>query len=404
MTVSPDRFLPYGRHLVDEDDVAAVSAVLRGDYLTSGPAVEAFEEALAARVGARHAASCASGTAGLHLAALALGLGPGDTVVVPSLTFVATANAARYVDAEVLFADVDPDDGLMGAAQFRDALAAAGSRRVRAVFPVHLNGQCADMAAVAGVARDQGLRIVEDACHALGGSHHEGGGREVRVGDCAHADMAVFSFHPVKTVAMGEGGAVTTNDPALHDRVVRLRNHGMVRDPAAFQQPELAFDGRGAAHAWYYEVSEIGFNYRASDVHCALGLSQLSKLERFVTRRRWLAELYDRLLEPLAPAVRPLARLPACRPAWHLYVVHVDFDGLGIDRPTVMTRLRERGIGTQVHYLPLHLQPHYRNRYGDQRLPGAEAYYRRALSLPLFPAMSDGEVGRVVAALRDAVR
>jgi UDP-4-amino-4,6-dideoxy-N-acetyl-beta-L-altrosamine transaminase len=402
VSAATEPFLPYGRHLVEEDDIAAVTAVLRGNHLTSGPAVDAFENALATRVGARHAASCTSATAGLHLAAMALGLRPGDRVIVPALTFLATANAARYVGGEVVFADVDQSTGLMGAAELEAALARAGDPRPVAVFPVHLNGQCADMSVLGRVARAHGLKVVEDACHALGGSHRHGD-RDSTVGDCAYSDLAVFSFHPVKTVAMGEGGAVTTNDSELHERVRRLRNHGMVKDPSAFEQPARAFAADGAANPWYYEVTELGFNYRASDIHCALGLSQLAKLDRFVARRRQLADGYDQRLERLAPVVRPLSRVRGCHPAWHLYVVQVDFPSLGLDRATLMSRLRAKGIGTQVHYLPLHLQPYYQRRYGAQSLPGSEAYYARALSLPLFPGLGDDEVDRVVAALRAAL-
>lgn len=402
--------LPYGRHGIGEDDIAAVVEVLRGDWLTTGPAVAKFETALAERVGARHAASCSSGTAALHLAALALGLGPGDAVVVPTMTFLATANAARYVGAEVVFSDVDPETGLMRPEDLEAALNRAAKTpdlAVKAVFPVHLNGQCAEMEGLAVTAKAHGLAVVEDACHALGASCRLADGATATAGDCRHSDMAVFSFHPVKTVAMGEGGAVTTNDGALYEKLVRFRNHGMVRDAAAFEQKEQAFDSNGGAdggaNPWYYEMPEMGFNYRASDIHCALGASQLAKLDGFVSKRRALADRYDDLLAPLPPMARPVARAPYCDPAWHLYVVLIDFAMAGLSRATLMQKLREKGVGTQVHYIPVHEQPYYRERYGRQALPGADAYYARALSLPLFPAMNDGDVERVVESLRSCL-
>ena len=387
-------FLPYGRQSVDEDDIARVSDVLRGDWLTTGPTVAALEEAFAACVGARFAVACSSGTAALHLAALALGLEPGDRAVVPTLTFLATANAARYVGAEVVFSDVAADSGLAAAEHLEAALEDAPANSVKALFPVHLNGQCADSEAIADVAGRHGLMVVEDACHALGTTF-----RSAAVGACRHAHMAVFSLHPVKAVTMGEGGVVTTNDPALDARLRRFRNHGMVHEASAFENADRAFDGDGEANPWYYEMPEVGFNYRASDIHCALGLGQLDKLDRFAAARRDLARHYDRALERLAPLVLPIERTPDCDPVWHLYVALIDFAAAGVSRSALMRRLRSLGIGTQVHYLPVHLQPYYLRRYGERHLPGAEAYYRHCLSLPFFPAMQAADVERVVDAL-----
>ncbi len=398
-----ESYLPYGRHDIDDDDIAAVTRALKSGWLTTGPAVQAFEQALAARVDAAHAVSAANGTAALHLACAALGLGPNDRVVVPALTFLATANAVRYVGAEVIFADCDPETGLMRPEDLTLALDCAEGG-VKTVLPVHLTGQCAGPERIWELARSNGLKILEDACHALGATYRDRAGREHSVGACGHADAAVFSFHPVKTIAMGEGGAVTTNDAALADRLRRLRNHGMARDAAEFQNKRLAKDDAGAPNPWYYEMAEIGFNYRASDLHCALGESQLRKLDRFVTRRRELAARYDQIFAALdREIVRPIGRVPGCRPAWHLYAVSIDFDRLEIDRAELMRRLAARGVGSQVHYLPLHLQPYYRARYGALRLPGAEAYYARTLSLPLYPAMADGDVDRAAVALAQAI-
>lgn len=389
---TPPAFLPYGRHDIDDADVAAVVAALRGPALTGGPAVPGFEAALARAVGARHAVACSSGTAALHLALAALDLTPGTGVVVPSLTFVATANAVLMAGGRVIFADVDPDTGLMGPDHLADALARAGGP-VGAVVPVHLNGRAVDLAALAKVAG--ACPIIDDACHALGtrvGAH--------AIGAMPQSRASCFSFHPVKTIAMGEGGAVTTNDGALAERVARLRNHGLIRDPASFRDAGQGFEAEGRAHPWYYEIHEQGFNYRASDLHCALGTSQLARLDSFVTRRRHLVARYRRGLAPLAPAVRPLAGDNATT-AWHLQVVLCDFAALARTRGDLMRALAGRGIGTQVHYLPVHRQPFYRDRCPDLVLPGADAYYDRCLSLPLFPAMTDADVDAVLAALTD---
>ena len=401
MTSPPRRFLPYGRQQIGDDDVAAVTDVLRGAHLTTGPKVADFEQALGQATGAAHAVVCSSGTAALHLAAMALDLGPGDKVVVPALTFLATANVVRMGGAEVVFADVNPKTGLMGDEELSAALARDGSGKVKAVFPVHYAGQCAAPDQLAAMAKD--IPVVADSCHALGTAYGVGG----KVGDCRHAMMETFSFHPVKTVAAGEGGAVTTNDGDLAQRLRRLRNHGMTRDADSFVGGDQARDGGGVPNPWYYEMTELGLNYRLSDIHCALGRSQLAKLDSFCAVRRALAACYDEKLVSLAPLVRPLSRVPDCDPAWHLYVTRIDFAALGLERAAIMARLTEAGIGTQVHYLPLHMQPYYRDRYGEMSLPGAEAFYGQALSLPLFPDMTEEEVeyvvetlGRIVAGAR----
>ena len=391
-------FLPYGRHLIEDDDIAAVTAVLRSGALTAGPQVEAFEAALAATVGAASAVVCGNGTEALHLALLAAGVGPGDWAIVPAVTFLATANAVRMVGAEVVFADVDSETGLITAATAA-AAAARAEGAIKAVLPVHLAGQFGDLSALAELARRRGWLVIEDACHAIGSCYDFGAGQCGRVGDGRWGDLAAFSFHPVKTVAMGEGGAVTTNQPALARRMASLRCHGMVRNSDGFTESAQAFAADGSAHPWYYEMAELGFNYRASDVQCALGLSQLAKLPRFVERRRARARRYDAALAPMAATVRPIARTAGVTAAWHLYPVLIDFEALGLSRDTVMARLRAAGIGTQVHYLPVAWQPYYRRRYGDGALPGAARYYARTLSLPLFPGMADGDVERVVTAL-----
>jgi len=390
-------FLPYGRQIIEDDDIAAVAEALRGDYLTTGPLVSRFEDALKDRVKAEHAVVCSNGTAALYMAAKALGLGAGSTVIVPSITFLATASAPHMAGAEIVFADVDPDSGLMRPTDLEAALAKAGGK-ADAVFNVHLNGQCGAVEAIAQIAREHGMKIVDDASHAIG-TRYRIGGEEKRVGENALSDMTTFSFHPVKTVTMGEGGAVTTNNPGWAEALRLHRNHGMTRDPAMFETEADAFEAPGVANPWYYELAEPGFNWRATDLQCALGLSQLAKLTRFTARRRALAAAYDSLLAPLAPLVKAVAHTD-CVPTLHLYPVLIDFAAAGQNRTDVMAKLAAQGIGSQVHYYPVHRQRYYAARYGRGELPGADRYYARALSLPYFASMTISDVARVVDSLK----
>lgn len=381
-------FLPYGRQTIEDDDIAAVAAALRADYLTTGPTVEAFERAFREVVGAQHAVACSNGTAALHMAMLAARIGPGDVCIVPSITFLATASCAAYVGADVVFADVDPNSGLMTPKTLAEALGRANGRRVRAVLPVHLRGDVCDLPALAALAGEAGAVLVEDAPHALGSTLKVGNHVE-RVGDGAHSAMSTFSFHPVKTIATGEGGMVTTNDAGLAERLRRVRSHGMTRTPGA--------------DPWLYEMAEPGYNYRLPDINCALGLSQLTKLPRFIARRRALAAAYEIALAPLAPTVRLATRPEASDPVLHLLTVLIDFNAAGKTRRQVVDTLAARGVGSQVHYIPVHSQPYWIGKNGALDLPGASAWYDRCLSLPLYPAMEDGDVSRVVEALRAAL-
>lgn len=386
-------FLPYGRQSIDDADIAAVTRALRSDYLTTGPEIPAFEAEFAVATGAGHAVACNSATAALHLALDALGVGPGDVCIVPTITFLATANAARYCGAELVFADVDPDTGLMTAATLEEALARAGAS-AKAVLPVHLAGAMCDMAAIAATARAAGLKIVEDSCHALGTVDAHGD----PAGACTRSDAATFSFHPVKTLACGEGGMVTTADAALAGHMARARSHGVERDPARFQTAALK------DAPWAYEQQQLGWNHRMPDILAALGRSQLEKLPRFAARRRALSEAYERALAPLSELVSAPVRQPGVDACRHLMNVRVDFAASGVARAEVMERLKARGIGSQVHYIPVHAQPYYSARYGEADLPGARAYYETTLSLPLFPAMEDADVDRVAQALGEALR
>lgn len=388
--MSATSFLPYSRQTIDDDDVAAVAAALRSDYLTTGPLVEAFESAFADVTGAAHAVACNSGTAALHLAVLAIDLGPGDTAIVPTTTFLATANVVRMTGAEVIFADVDPGTGLLTPETLSEAChrARADGASVKVALPVHLNGQLCDMAGLSAVAKEEGIDLIEDACHALGISD---------VGATRYSRAACFSTHAVKAIATGEGGVVTTSDPALAERMRKLRSHGMTRDKSAFVHRDQAFDG-AEVNPWYYEMPEVGWNYRLPDVLCALGVSQIRKLDTMRRRRLDIVAQYDRLFAGMAPTIVPV---PHDRPhGWHLYPLLIDFAALGMTRARMMNLLRVDGIGTQVHYIPVHRQPYYKLRYGEQNLPGSDRYYDRCLSIPFYPGMSDADVERVVKSLQ----
>ncbi len=394
-------FLPYGRQVIEDDDIAEVVRVLRSDYLTTGPEVPAFEQAFAAAVGARHAVACANGTAALHLIAVAAGLGPGTIAVVPTLTFLATASAVRLAGGDVIFADVDPDTALMTPGTLRDALQRANGP-VKAVLPVHIGGQTCDLPGLAEIARTAGAEMFEDACHAIGTRHTTTSGTH-RVGDCAYSRACAFSLHPVKTIAAGEGGVVTTQDDHLASQLRLLSNHGMVRDATQFTVRSAAFDPHGRPNPWYYEMPEPGFNYRLTDIQAALARSQLGKLAGFAARRQKLAARYREQLAPLAPLVRVVPIAPDCAPVLHLQQILIDFAGLGLDRATVMERMRAAGIGSQVHYVPVHRQPYYAALNPGLNLPGADAFYARTLSLPLYASMIEADVDRVVAALTSAL-
>lgn len=395
-------FLPYGRQLIDEEDIEAVARVMRSDFLTAGPEVPAFEAAFAGYVGGGvEAVACSNGTTALHLALDGLGLTPGEVAIVPSVTFMATANAARYCGAEVMFADVDPDTGLMTPDTLKVAIRAARERfagaRIGAVLPVHLAGEVCDLEALYPIAQEEGAALIADSCHALGSDWSDSTGKRHSVGDAAFCDAATFSFHPVKTIACGEGGMITTARTELAETMRRQRSHGIERDPERMAEPNAA------SWPWYHEMADLGWNYRLPDMNASLGHSQLKKLPGFADKRRRLAELYRDALRPLAPLVRPPAGREGSDPCRHLLNARIDFEQAGVTREAVMERLKAQGVGTQVHYIPVHTQPYYEARYGRQHLPGAAAYYARTLSLPLFPAMDEGDPARVSHALKAAL-
>lgn len=380
------RVIPYGRQDIRDDDVAAVAAVLHSDWLTQGPAVPRFEEAVAARCGATHAVAVNSATSALHLACISLDLKSGDHLWTTPNTFVASANCGRYCGATVDFVDIDRDSLNLDPAALAAKLERAdkAGKLPKVVVAVDFAGQSCDMTAIRALADRYGFRIIEDASHAIGGRY-----QGQPVGNGRHADITVFSFHPVKIITTGEGGMALCNDAALAERMARLRSHGIRRDAAI----------QAAEGSWYYEQSELGFNYRMTDMQAALGLSQLVRLDEYVAARHRLADRYDHLLAGL-PLQTPW-RDPHAESAWHLYVIRLEDSAR---RRAVFEHLRAAGIGVNVHYIPVHLQPDYRRLgFAPGDYPVAEDYYARAITLPLYPGLSDADQDRVVAELRTAL-
>ena len=379
--------IPYGRQSIDQSDIDAVASVLRSRMLTQGDATPLFEEAVARRVGASHAVAVNSATSALHIACLALGLGPGDRLWTSPNTFVASANAGRFCGADVDFVDIDRRTFLMDADALKTKLIAAQrfGRLPKIIMPVHFAGQSCDMARIGALARRFGFRVVEDASHAVGASYS---GRAT--GGCAYCDVTVFSFHPVKIVTTGEGGMALTNNPELADCMKLLRSHGITKDPARF--------GRPADGPWDYRQSALGFNYRMTDIQAALGQSQFRRLDVFLARRRAIATRYDEALAGLRVAA-PWQR-PDTASSWHLYIVQVP----PRTRGRVFEGMLARGVGVQVLYIPVHRQPYYEAlgfRAGDY--PVAEDYYARSFTLPIFPSLTDDEQETVISALAEAL-
>ena len=380
--------IPYGRQNIDQTDIDAVMEVLNSPWLTQGPTIERFEKALANHCQAEYAIAVCNATAALHIACLAAGLGPGDRLWTTPNTFLASANCGRYCGAEVDFVDIDPLTWNLDAHTLASKLEIAERNGTlpKVLVAVAFSGQSCDMRRIAELAERYGFTVIEDASHAVGASY---AGRPVGCGE--FAAMTVFSFHPVKIITSAEGGMVLTNRPELAERLQRLRSHGMTRDPAQMTEPSHG--------PWYYQQVELGFNYRITDLQAALGLSQLNKLDGFIERRRELAARYERLLAYL-PLTLPRAQ-PEAESAWHLYVVRLQAERINLSHRQVFEGLRAAGVGVNLHYIPLHLQPYYRDRgFAEGDFPQAERYYAEAISLPLFPLLSDEQQDYVVEQLR----
>jgi UDP-4-amino-4,6-dideoxy-N-acetyl-beta-L-altrosamine transaminase len=383
--------IPYGRQDISQEDIDAVVAVLRSDFLTQGPAVPAFEASVKEATGAAFAVAVSSATAGLHIACLALGLGAGDILWTSPNTFVASSNAGLYCRASVDFVDTDPRTYCMSVAALEEKLASAerDGKLPKIVMPVHFAGQCCDMRAIHALSRRYGFRIIEDASHSIGASY-----LGQPVGDCRYSDICVFSFHPVKIVTTAEGGLCTAADPELGARLAQLRTHGVTRDPA-----RMAWESEGP---WYYQQTMLGLNYRMTDLQAALGASQMKRLGEFVAARHRLARRYDELLAGL-PVVTPWQD-PDSHSALHLYPVRIRRETGLPDRRTVFERMRAAGIGVNVHYIPVHLQPYYRDLgFRPGQFPEAEAYYAEAISIPLYATLTEEQQDKVAHALRSAL-
>ena len=377
------KWLPYGRQSVDEADIQAVVDVLRSDWLTTGPKVFEFEQAFAVRVGATHAVGFSSGTAALHAAAFAAGLESGDEAITTPMTFAATANCVLYQGATPVFADISADTLNLDPEQVEKRI----TTKTRAIVPVDYAGHPADLAAIRKIAADRGLVVIEDACHALGAEYH---GRPVG----SIADMTVFSFHPVKHITTGEGGMVTTNSPQFAETLRRFRNHGISSDARQ----------RQSAGQWHYEMVLLGFNYRIPDILCALGTQQLQRLDANLNRRREIASRYSAAFSGVSGLATPAARFGAS-PAWHLYPIRLQLEKLTADRAQIFRALRAENIGVNVHYIPVHLHPYYRDRFGYKggEYPVAEDAYNRLISLPMFHGMTDQDAEDVICAVTKVV-
>ncbi len=380
--------LSYGRQWIDEDDVEAVVQALRSDFLTQGPAIAEFENRIQELTGARYCVAFSNATSALHVSVAALGLKPGDEGITTPNTFVASANCLAYNQITPCFADINARTYCIDPQEIEKRI----TPRTKVLIPVDFAGQPADMRAIRAIAVRNDLFVIEDAAHAIGSAYDDGS----PVGSCRFSDLTVFSFHPVKTITTGEGGAVTTNDKTLYDRIYILRSHGITKSPEA-----LGIN----PGPWYYEMQDLGFNYRMTDIQAALGASQLRKLDLFKNRRRRIVNVYNERLAGI-PFITLPYESPKVDSCFHLYVIQVDFVSLGKTRKQVMAELQELGVGTQVHYIPVHTQPYYRKTYGTKvgDCPIAESYYDRALSIPLFPGMDDDDVNLVIESVRKVIR
>ncbi|HEY3375046.1 MAG TPA: UDP-4-amino-4,6-dideoxy-N-acetyl-beta-L-altrosamine transaminase [Candidatus Aquicultor sp.] len=383
--------IPYGKQSINEEDIEAVIAVLKSDWITQGPAIERFERAVAEYCGVNYAIAVSSGTAALHLACLAAGLKEGDILWTSPNTFVASANCALYCGATPNFVDIDPLTYNLSVDELEAKLSTTEAERLpKILMPVHFAGQSCEMERINDLGKKYGLTIIEDACHALGGSY-----KGHKIGACIYSDMVVFSFHPVKSITTGEGGMIITNNEDLYQRLLRLRTHGITRNPSCIQD-----ESHGP---WYYEQVELGFNYRITDIQAALGFSQLQKLDSFIDRRRYLAERYNDLLKDL-PLVCPYQH-PDASSAYHIYPIRLKLNKVSKSRQQVFNELRESGINVNVHYIPVHTQPYYRELgFKQGTYPKAEQYYKEAISIPLFYTLTEEEQDFVVKAIKEIVR
>ena len=383
-----NRPIPYGRQCVGEDDIQAVVEVLRSDFLTQGPKVEEFEYSLSAYCGVKFTVVFSSGTAALHGAYFAAGLGSGDEIITSPITFLSTANAGLFLGGRPVFVDIEPDTGNIDAELIEPAV----TDKTKVIVPVHFAGHPAEMGRIAGVAKEHNLIVVEDACHALG-AKYEG----TTIGDCKYSDMAVFSFHPVKSITTGEGGAVLTNNKEYYEKLVMFRQHGVTKADIAFVNKDED------AGQWYYEMQHLGYNYRLTDIQCALGISQLKRLDTFIQKRRQIVNAYNRAFKDNSFFDLPPEKSDV-ESAWHLYAIRLK-DAYKSMKPKIFEELRLRGLGVQVHYIPVHLQPYYQQLgYSRDLCPKAKDFYERQISIPIYQAMGDEDIEYVISSLLDVLK
>jgi len=363
------KIIPYGHQFIDAKDVKEVIKVLKSDWITQGPKVKEFEEALCKYTGAKYAVAVSSGTAALHIACLAVGISSDDEVITSPISFVASANCVLYCGGKPVFADVQEDTVNIDPIEIKKKI----TKKTKAIIPVHFAGHPCDLEEIYNIAKKYNLIIIEDACHALGAEY-----KGVKIGSCEYSDMTVFSFHPVKSITTGEGGAVLTNNKEIYEKLLIFRNHGITRDINKFTVKNVG--------SWYYEMQELGFNYRITDFQCALGLSQLKKIDKFIERRREIVEFYNEQLKDLEEIILPIEK-PYIKSSWHIYYIRLKDS---TKRRAVFEKLRESGIGVQVHYIPIHLQPYYRKifKYKKGDYPVAENYYETTITLPLFVGLT----------------
>jgi len=389
--MKPTNPIPYATQWIEEDDILTVASALRSAYLTQGPLVEEFEKKVAEYCGAKYAVAVNSGTSALHITCLAAGIKIGDEVITSAITFAASANCVLYCGGKPIFADIDPETALIDPADIRKKI----TKKTKAIIPVHFAGHPADMYEISKIARENNLIVIEDAAHALGARYKLRNSNDwIKIGSCTHSDMTIFSFHAVKQLTTGEGGIVLTNSEVLYKKLLMFRSHGITRDSSLFTTHNSQFTG-----PWYYEMQELGYNYRLTDIQCALGLSQLKKLDEFITRRKEIANIYDEAFSKMENVdyIREKQGFDSSR---HLYVILVN------NRKEVFNFLRkESKIMVNVHYIPVYQHPYYQNLgYKRGLCPGAEKYYSHAISIPMFPKLTNDEVYYVIERIAEAVK
>jgi len=380
-----DKLLPYGHQWIDDDDIAPVSEILHSDWITQGPKVAEFEEEFAKYIGARYAIAVNSGTAALHAACFAAQIKKGDEAITTPITFAASANCVLYQGGTPVFADIDANTLNIDPEEIKKKI----TKKTKALIPVDFTGRPVDLEKILQIAKDNNLMVIEDASHALGATY-----KDSKIGSIS--DMTIFSFHPVKHITTGEGGMVTTNNKEYYERLNLFRTHGITKD----KDKLLNYDG-----PWYYEMQELGYNYRLTDFQCALGISQLKKIDKFISRRREIVKKYNSEFKDMSEIKIPQINPAGSNPAWHIYMIQLNLEKIKVGRREIYEALRAENIGVNVHYIPIHLQPYYQKRFGYRRgdFPKAENYYSRAITLPVFPKMSDKDIDDVIKAVKKVI-